>query len=91
MAGGAIRKINYRGPFSAEGVSANLFMYDKTFGSWQVKAKMANGRSQFALAVVDGSVLQYNFNVSSIHRKFNLQDTETTDFNYLQESRVTLL
>ena len=54
MAGGAIRKINYRGPFSAEGVSANLFMYDKTFGSWQVKAKMANGRSQFALAVVDG-------------------------------------
>ena len=54
MAGGAIRKINYRGPFSAEGVSSNLFMYDKTFGSWQVKAKMTNGRSQFALAVVDG-------------------------------------
>ena len=54
MAGGAIRKINYRGPFSAEGVSSNLFMYDKTFGSWQVKAKMSNGRSQFAFVVVDG-------------------------------------
>ena len=54
LAGGAIRKINYRGPFSAEGVSANLFMYDKQFGSWQVKAKMNHARSQFCLAVVDG-------------------------------------
>ena len=54
LAGGAIRKINYRGPFSTEGVSPNLFMYDRHFGSWQVKSKMNYGRSQFALTMLDG-------------------------------------
>ena len=54
LAGGAIRKINYRGPFITEGVSQNLFLFDKNFGSWQVRAKMLQGRCQFGLVVVDG-------------------------------------
>lgn len=57
LAGGANRRINYRGPFSAEGVSSNLFVYDCTVGSWQVKAKMNHGRSQFSLLMTDGYVI----------------------------------
>ena len=54
LAGGAIRRLNYRGPFAAEGVSSNVYTYERQFGSWQVKAKMLQSRSQFCLAVVDG-------------------------------------
>ena len=54
LAGGAIRKVNYRGPFSSEGVAANMYSFDQNFGSWQVKAKLNMGRCQFALVVVDG-------------------------------------
>ncbi len=54
LAGGAIRKISYRGPFSTEGVSPNMFLFDRSCGSWQVKAKLQHARTQFVLAVVDG-------------------------------------
>ena len=54
LAGGAIRKTDYRGPLVTEGVTTSLFLFDKSFGSWQVKAKMNFGRAQFALVLVDG-------------------------------------
>ncbi|XP_071116430.1 kelch repeat and BTB domain-containing protein 8-like [Haliotis cracherodii] len=54
LAGGAIRKINYRGSITTEGVSNNLYMFDQIEGAWQTKAKMHMSRSQFSLTVVDG-------------------------------------
>ncbi|XP_069104186.1 kelch-like protein diablo [Argopecten irradians] len=54
LAGGAIRKINYRGSITTEGVSNNFYIYDQVDRSWQTKAKMHMSRSQFGLTIVDG-------------------------------------
>ncbi|XP_076095876.1 kelch repeat and BTB domain-containing protein 8-like [Mytilus galloprovincialis] len=54
LAGGAIRKINYRGSITTEGVSNNFYMFDQLECAWQTKAKMNMCRSQFSLTVVDG-------------------------------------
>ena len=54
MAGGEIRQADQNGAFLTEGVTASLFLFDKTFKSWQVKAKMNYARSRFALVLVDG-------------------------------------
>jgi hypothetical protein len=51
LAGGALRKSRYQGPFHSEGISKNLFLYD---GSWQVRAKLLHSRYQFSLVFVDG-------------------------------------
>ncbi|XP_005111835.1 kelch-like protein 20 [Aplysia californica] len=54
LAGGAIRKINYRGTITTEGVSNQVYMFDQAEASWQPKAKMNMIRSQFSLVIVDG-------------------------------------
>ena len=82
LAGGAIRKINYRGPFVTEGVSPNLFLYDKTFGSWQVKSKMQHGRCQFSLVMVDGYVWSYQSINQSINQSICMIQA-ITDINLL--------
>ncbi|GFN78954.1 upf0672 protein c3orf58 [Plakobranchus ocellatus] len=56
LAGGAIRKINYRGSITTEGVSNALYVFDQTEAAWQTRAKMHMSRSQFSLVVVDGFV-----------------------------------
>uniref|UniRef100_A0A0B6Z9M0 BTB domain-containing protein n=1 Tax=Arion vulgaris TaxID=1028688 RepID=A0A0B6Z9M0_9EUPU len=56
LAGGAVRKINYRGSITTEGVSNNFYMFDKTEATWQPKARMNMSRSQFSLTIVDGYV-----------------------------------
>lgn len=53
LAGGAIRKINYRGSITTEGVSNNFYMFDQLECTWQTKAKMNLCRYQFSLTVVD--------------------------------------
>lgn len=75
VAGGTLRKVNYRGS-QPEGLSSNLVMFDQVSATWVVKARMKSPRSQFCLTVVDGymyaigghdgtevlsSVEQYNF------------------------------
>ncbi|KAK3096186.1 hypothetical protein FSP39_024171 [Pinctada imbricata] len=54
LAGGAIRKINYRGSITTEGVSNNFYVFDQIEKNWQSKAKMHMSRSQFCLTIVDG-------------------------------------
>lgn len=54
LAGGAIRKINYRGSITTEGVSNCLYVFDQTEIGWQSRAKMHMSRSQFSLVIVDG-------------------------------------
>jgi hypothetical protein len=54
LAGGAIRKINYRGSITTEGVSNNFYMFDQLECTWQIKTQMNMSRSQFSLTVVDG-------------------------------------
>ena len=54
MAGGALRKINYRGSVTTEGISSNLYLFDQTSATWITKAKMHLSRSQFSLVIVDG-------------------------------------
>ncbi|BFZ14222.1 hypothetical protein BsWGS_17260 [Bradybaena similaris] len=56
LAGGAVRKINYRGSITTEGVSNNFYVFDQTEASWQPKARMHMSRSQFSLVIVDGYV-----------------------------------
>ena len=56
LAGGAIRKINYRGSITTEGVSNNFYIYDQTTANWQMKAKMHMSRAMFCLTIVDGYV-----------------------------------
>uniref|UniRef100_A0A2C9MAJ6 BTB domain-containing protein n=2 Tax=Biomphalaria glabrata TaxID=6526 RepID=A0A2C9MAJ6_BIOGL len=56
LAGGAIRKINYRGSITTEGVSNNVYVFDQSEATWQPKAKMQMSRSQFSLIIVDGHV-----------------------------------
>ncbi|XP_014782728.1 kelch-like protein diablo [Octopus bimaculoides] len=75
VAGGTLRKVNYRGS-QPEGLSSNLVMFDQVSASWIVKARMKSPRTQFCLTIVDGymyaiggqdgtevlsSVEQYNF------------------------------
>ena len=64
LAGGAIRKINYRGSITTEGVSNNFYIYDQTTSNWQMKAKMHMSRAMFCLTIVDGSV-----NMSQTHHE----------------------
>ncbi|WAR03750.1 KLH20-like protein [Mya arenaria] len=54
LAGGSIRKINYRGSISIEGVSNMFFVFDHTSLSWVQKAKMQIPRCMFDLTIVDG-------------------------------------
>ncbi|KAL3848473.1 hypothetical protein ACJMK2_019327 [Sinanodonta woodiana] len=54
LAGGAIRKINYRGSITTEGVSNNFYVFDQISGTWQTKAKMHMSRAMFCLTIVDG-------------------------------------
>lgn len=56
LAGGAIRKINYRGSITTEGVSNHVYVFDQSEATWQPKAKMHMSRSQFCLIIVDGFV-----------------------------------
>ncbi|XP_059153102.1 kelch-like protein 17 [Physella acuta] len=56
LAGGAIRKINYRGSITTEGVSNHVYVFDQSEASWQPRAKMHMSRSQFALVIVDGYI-----------------------------------
>ncbi|XP_076435308.1 kelch repeat and BTB domain-containing protein 8-like [Babylonia areolata] len=56
MAGGALRKINYRGSVTTEGISSCLYLFDHTAAQWTAKAKMHTTRSQFSLVIVDGYV-----------------------------------
>lgn len=54
MAGGALRKINYRGSVTTEGIANNLYLFDQTSATWVSKARMHMSRSQFSLVIVDG-------------------------------------
>ena len=54
LAGGSIRKLNYRGSVTTEGVSNHFYVFDPLEKSWTCKAKMHMSRSQFSLVIVDG-------------------------------------
>lgn len=54
LAGGSIRKINYRGSISIEGVSNLFYIFDHFTSTWVSKAKMNAARSMFNLTIVDG-------------------------------------
>ncbi|XP_052256287.1 kelch-like protein 12 isoform X2 [Dreissena polymorpha] len=54
LAGGSIRKINYRGSISIEGVSNTFYVFDHASLTWVAKARMNIGRSMFNLTIVDG-------------------------------------
>ncbi len=53
VAGGALRKLSFRGPFTTDGLSAGVFMFDPVSATWVVKSKLDTGRAHFLLAVVD--------------------------------------
>ncbi|XP_060554452.1 kelch-like protein 12 [Ruditapes philippinarum] len=54
LAGGSIRKINYRGSITTEGVSNLFYIYDQSSASWIQKMRMNVSRSMFNLTIVDG-------------------------------------
>lgn len=61
LAGGSIRKINYRGSISIEGVSNMFCVFDQTSLTWVQKAKMQMSRCMFNLTIVDGLVAAVAF------------------------------
>lgn len=63
LAGGSIRKLNYRGSVTTEGVSNSFYVFDQIEKSWTSKAKMNMSRSQFSLVIVDGYVHDILLNV----------------------------
>ncbi|ESP03276.1 hypothetical protein LOTGIDRAFT_137657 [Lottia gigantea] len=56
LGGGAIRKINYRGFITMEGVCSGFYLFDQLEATWTCKTKMMVSRSQFTLTVVDGYI-----------------------------------
>ncbi|KAK6167195.1 hypothetical protein SNE40_021287 [Patella caerulea] len=56
LAGGAIRKINYRGSITMEGVCNGVYQFDQLEAAWTCKTRLLVARSQFTLTVVDGLI-----------------------------------
>ncbi|XP_013398965.1 kelch-like protein 28 [Lingula anatina] len=73
LAGGALRKINYRGSVCTEGVCDSVFMFDYATKTWVSKVAMEMKRYQFALTVLDRFVYaiggqDYSSLLSSVER-----------------------
>ncbi|XP_064639633.1 kelch-like protein 40a [Lineus longissimus] len=53
LAGGSVRKLNYRGSITSEEVSNYLYLFNCSSRTWEVKAKLKQPRSQLVLVAVD--------------------------------------
>ncbi|CAH1781616.1 unnamed protein product [Owenia fusiformis] len=56
LSGGTVRKFNYRGSISNEGVVQSLYMFDDVSCVWLVKKPMIYARFHHKLTVVDGYI-----------------------------------
>lgn len=56
VAGGMIRKLNYRGSMQGDEVSNMLYQYNCSTKSWEIKTKLRHARAQFTFTVVDGNI-----------------------------------
>lgn len=80
LAGGSIRKLNYRGSVTTEGVSNSFYVFDQIEKSWTSKAKMNMSRSQFSLVIVDGYVHDILLNVMN----YRLWDKKKNMWGFFQ-------